>query len=115
MTGQISRECSPNELKTILEKGGEGSGCVILDVRTPEEYSRGCLAQAENINFSDPHFKEILEKLDKQRTYAIYCQRGIRALRVLRMMNDLGFREVYCLQGGIERWKEAGLPVERPA
>jgi rhodanese-related sulfurtransferase len=115
MTEQICRECSPGELKQILENRREGSGCIILDVRTPEEYYSGCIAQAENINFSDPDFREKLEKMDKARTYAIYCRHGIRASRVLRIMADLGFHEVYSLQGGIERWKEAGLPVEKPA
>ncbi|MDD1679813.1 MAG: rhodanese-like domain-containing protein [Methanomicrobiales archaeon] len=115
MTEQVSRECSPKELEQILKNHREGSSCIILDVRTPEEYSSGCLARAENINFSDPGFRNTLERLDKTRTYVVYCRHGVRASRVLRMMADLGFHEVYSLQGGIERWRESGLPVERPS
>jgi phage shock protein E len=113
MTGQTCRECSPHELEQILQSR-EGSGCVLLDVRTPEEYASGCIARAENVSFSDPEFRKTLESMDKTRTYAIYCRRGVRASQVLRIMADLGFREVYSLQGGIERWKNAGLPVEYP-
>jgi phage shock protein E len=114
MTGQICRECSPHELEQILQKSPEGSGCVLLDVRTPEEYASGCIARAENVSFSDPQFRKTLERLDKTRTYAIYCRRGVRASQVLRIMADLGFHEVYSLQGGIEQWKAAGFPVEKP-
>lgn len=115
MTEQICRECSPRELEQLLQNGRESSGCVILDIRTPEEYSSGCIARAKNIDSSEPGLNEILEKLDKSRTYAIYCRRGLRAARVLRIMADLGFREVYSLQGGVERWKEAGLPLVKPS
>ncbi len=115
MTEQICRECSPHELEEILKKRKEGSACILLDVRTPEEYSSGCITDAKNINASDPHLMELLSTMDKSRTYAIYCRRGPRASRVLRLMAELGFREVYSLQGGIEQWKEAGLPVARPA
>jgi Rhodanese-related sulfurtransferase len=114
MTEPRIHECSPAELEEILRKAPEGSGCIILDVRTPEEYSSGCIARAENVNFSDPGFRDTLKGMDRKRTYAIYCRRGIRAAQVLHIMKDLGFHEVYSLQGGIERWKEAGLPIERP-
>ncbi len=115
MTDKILRECSPRELEQILQSEDKESGCVLLDVRTPEEYSSGCIAQAKNMNFSDPAFRKSLEKLDRSRTYAVYCRRGVRASQVLRIMADLGFQKVYSLQGGIERWKEAGLPVKKPA
>jgi rhodanese-related sulfurtransferase len=114
MAEQTCRECPPAELIQILERKRKGPGCIILDVRTPEEYSSGCIAQAKNINFSDPGFSRVLEKLDKTKTYVIYCRHGIRASKVLRIMADAGFREVYSLQGGIESWKESGLPVEKP-
>ncbi|MDD1672931.1 MAG: rhodanese-like domain-containing protein [Methanomicrobiales archaeon] len=109
----ICQECSPDELLQIIEKNRRILGCIIIDVRTPDEYHAGCIAGAENIDFSDPSFRERLGRLDKTRIYAVYCRRGIRASQVIRIMRESGFHEVYSLKGGIEQWKAAGLPVER--
>ena len=111
----ICRECPPNELFQIIERNRGTRGCIIVDVRTPDEYHTGSIAGAENIDFSDPSFRERLGTLDKTRIYAIYCRRGIRASQVLRIMRESGFYEVYSLKGGIEQWKAAGFPVGRSA
>ena len=90
----------------------ENPKVIILDVRTPEEFAGGHLAGATNINFSAKDFRSSLETLDRQATYLVHCAVGGRSRRSLPILEQLGFKSVVHLDGGIEAWKEAGLPVK---
>lgn len=82
----------------------------ILDVRTPEEYSDGHINNALNLDFTASAFRESLEKLDRNKTYMVYCRTGNRSSKAVNMMNELDFQKVYHL-GGIVDWKDKGYPV----
>lgn len=85
----------------------------IIDVRTPEEYAGGHLAGAVNIDYSSADFKEIINKLDKNATYLVYCRTGSRSAAASAIMLELGFKDIYNMTGGITDWQAAGYPVER--
>ena len=74
---------------------------VILDVRTSKEFSGGAIEGAININVDD--LRANLEKLDKNKMYAIYCQVGLRGYLANRIMRNNGFRAVN-LNGGYNLW-----------
>ncbi len=103
-------ECTPRECRNLIQ---EESGCVILDVRTPEEYSRGHIETAKNIDYFSPSFPEIIKCLDKTRKYLVYCKKGIRGEKTCRMMKEQGFPFVVNIRGGIDGWQEEGLPVKK--
>ncbi|MDX5337636.1 MAG: rhodanese-like domain-containing protein [Cyclobacteriaceae bacterium] len=86
---------------------------MILDVRTPEEVAEGHLAGAININFLGETFGEEVQKLNKNKTYLLYCRSGSRTRRAADQMQKAGFKKVYMLEGGITAWKEAGKPIEK--
>lgn len=86
---------------------------VILDVRTPEEFAAGHLAEAINVNFNSPTFRQDIAQLDPQKTYLIYCRTGVRSHRALTTMQDLSFQHLHNLLGGIVRWQQAGFGVVR--
>lgn len=86
---------------------------VVLDVRTPEEYSEGHLPNAQLLNFYDDDFRSKLQQLDKDKTYYVYCRSGGRSSRAVALMKELGFKKVYNLKGGIMQWQAQKLPVER--
>ncbi|MEO6166339.1 MAG: rhodanese-like domain-containing protein [Chitinophagales bacterium] len=77
---------------------------VILDVRTPEEYKEGHLPEAVLISISDPEFASKIDKLDKDKTYLVYCAAGKRSAKASQMMSDKGFEEVYNLDKGFSQW-----------
>ena len=105
-----SAECTPRECRNLIQ---EESGCVILDVRTPEEYSRGHIETAKNIDYFSPSFPEIIKCLDKTRKYLVYCKKGIRGEKTCRMIKEQGFPFVVNIRGGIDGWQEEGLPVKK--
>lgn len=86
---------------------------VVLDVSTPGEYAEGHLAGATNVDFQAPGFKEKLAALDKSKTYLVHCSRGGRSKKAADAMTASGFGAVYDLLGGLNAWRDAGLPVEK--
>ena len=85
---------------------------ILLDIRTPGEYKKGHLKGSVLMDFFRDDFEKSLDKLDKNKTYFIYCGIGGRSEECGAMMEHKGFKKVYDLDGGISRWKAAGLPVE---
>jgi rhodanese-related sulfurtransferase len=80
---------------------------VILDVRSPQELAEGSVPGHEMINFFDSNFPEQVEKLDKSKTYLIYCRSGNRSGQACAMMANMGFGKLYNLEGGIGAWNAA--------
>lgn len=85
---------------------------IVLDVRTPGEYLEGHISIAENIDYKNENFRSELEKLNKKKTYYLYCRSGSRSANSRQIMIELGFKNVYNLDGGINAWKKHGYPVE---
>ena len=83
-----------------------------LDVRTPEEYAEGHIADSKNINVHDNDFElDALEALDKDRTVALYCRSGRRSKKAAEILTAGGFSVVE-LSTGFNGWTEAGKQVE---
>jgi rhodanese-related sulfurtransferase len=85
---------------------------VIIDVRTPEEFEAGSLPNSLNIDFKNEAFMDNIRLLDKGKTYLVYCASGVRSGKALEQMKAEGFQHVYALEGGLEAWKQAGLPMD---
>lgn len=85
----------------------------VIDVRTPGEVAEGHLPDAKNIDYQSDDFKSEIAKLDKKRTYLLYCKAGTRSAKAASIMKAAGFTHVYSLDGGIDAWKEAGKPIEK--
>ena len=86
---------------------------ILVDVRTPKEFSNGYIAGAININLFDDDFSEKILKLDSSKTIYVYCASGGRSSEAAELLLKSGFKNVYNLEGGITRWKKGNLPVEK--
>ena len=85
---------------------------VILDVRTPEEFSGGHLQKAINLDYNAPGFTESLDKLDPTKKYLVYCAAGGRSAKAVALMEEKGFAQVYNCQEGFEDLKKEGVKTE---
>jgi rhodanese-related sulfurtransferase len=83
---------------------------ILLDVRTPEEYAEGHLADAKLINYYNEDFKNQLSQLDKSKPVFLYCRSGKRSGASAELLVELGFKEVYDLQGGFMAWADGKYP-----
>ncbi|MCU0445767.1 MAG: rhodanese-like domain-containing protein [Microscillaceae bacterium] len=87
----------------------------LIDVRKPEEYAEGHLKNAQNIDYYAEDFKARLAQLNKNKPIYLYCRSGGRSGKTATMLREMGFSNVYDLQGGITQWKNEKLPVQSPA
>jgi phage shock protein E len=103
---------APAQAASVLEEAPPG--LVVLDVRTPEEFAQGHLADAVNLDFYAADFGDRLAQLDPAISYVLYCRSGNRSGTTAEMMTELGFEEVYEVDGGILAWEADGRPVVVP-
>lgn len=96
------------EMQTLIEQ----DDVQLVDVRTPEEYKEGFIANAQNIDFNSPTFDEDVSKLDKTKPVILYCKGGRRSEKCSAKLLKAGFIKIYDLQGGITQWKFKGLKVQ---
>ncbi|MED5363953.1 MAG: rhodanese-like domain-containing protein [Bacteroidota bacterium] len=83
----------------------ESEESVIMDVRTDDEFSTGYIEGAVNIDFyMGSKFISEIDKLDKSKSYFIYCKSGARSGQTCELMKQKGFKKVYNLEGGILGW-----------
>ncbi len=107
---QIIEDITPQEASALIQSNQSNPDFVIIDVRTPQEFADGHIENAINLDYYSETFRDELSKLDKNKTYLIYCRSGNRSGKALDMMEELGFREVYNMSGGIIEWEVEGLP-----
>jgi rhodanese-related sulfurtransferase len=99
-SNQIAENVDAEKFKSLIDQGNG----LLLDVRTPGEVANGTIEGSTNLNFNSPTFKSEVEKLDKDKPVYVFCASGGRSGNAMNMMKDLGFKEVYNLNGGYMRW-----------
>jgi len=110
---QINENITPQEAFTLIQDNQGNPDFVIIDVRTPSAFDEGHIENAINIDYRSETFREELDALEKNKIYLIYysCACGGISRNALNTMKDLGFREVYNISGGSNKWKAEGLPI----
>ena len=77
----------------------------ILDVRTPEEFESGFIKESINLNIYDSHlFLEGVKNFLKSDFIHVYCRSGSRSFQACELMKQIGYLNVYNLEGGILNW-----------
>jgi rhodanese-related sulfurtransferase len=115
LTGCTSGSESAMNLDSVaFEAKTQEAGVVILDVRTKAEFDEGHIANAININVESDTFLDEIAKLDKSKTYAVYCRSGRRSADAVAKMSNEQFISLAHLNGGVIDWANAGLPLVTP-
>lgn len=95
------RQISMDEAVSMME---QESGYVILDVRTPEEFSEGHIPDAINVPNENIGTDEIPELPDKEQLIMVYCRSGRRSKEAAKKLAALGYTNIVEF-GGIIDWK----------
>lgn len=109
----IIRILAPKDAFGLIKQNRGNPNFVILDIRTPEEFESGYIEGAVNMNYHSESFVADLDKLDRTKTYFVYCRTGRRSRDAVGVMVQQGFSTIYRVQGDIVRWKKENLPVIR--
>ena len=78
-------------------------------MRTPKEFSNQHLDNAVNINWNSDDFDKRVAELDKSKPVFVYCLSGGRSSKASGKLAELGFKEVYEMEGGIVKYNASGL------
>jgi len=113
--GQSSKSVQTIDVKSFSEKLKSTESPQLLDVRTPEEYSTEHIGNAINVNWNGADFDSQASTYDKSKPIFVYCKVGGRSAQAAARLAELGFKEIYNLDGGIMKWNAAGnaKPTEK--
>ena len=111
----MDKVVTPAEFEVQMQEFDSlGITYLLLDIRTADELdATGIIPGASHIDFYGENFQAEVEKLDKKTPVMMYCRSGGRSGKARNLFVELGFEEVYDLDGGITDWTAAGKPVEK--
>lgn len=92
------------DAKSFETKIAQDPDAVLLDVRTPMEHQIVRIPNSILIDINSPMFIEEIDKLDKSKSYYVYCRSGNRSFHAGNYMLKVGFEKVYNLEPGIIGW-----------
>jgi thioredoxin len=87
---------------------------VLIDVRTKDEFDSGHLENALLMDWRSDDFDRRADAVDKGKTIYIYCLSGGRSADAADHLREKGYKVVE-MEGGIMKWKAAGLAVSNAA
>jgi thioredoxin len=108
-SGQEEKKVLP--AKQFSTELSDTPDALVLDVRTAEEFAGGHLKNAVNVDWNGDGFDRYAQKIDKEATIFVYCLSGGRSGEAGNALRNKGFKHVIELEGGIMKWKAAGLPL----
>jgi phage shock protein E len=95
------KSISKEEAREMVLKNEFCDSFIVIDVRTPDELKGGVIGNPININIFDADFKQRISKLDRKKTYLVYCRSGNRSSAAVELMKQLKFEQVYHLENGM--------------
>lgn len=112
--GQSSKNIEIIEPSVFAEKLSATQKPLILDVRTPEEYTAEHIENAVNVDWKGKDFATKAATFDKSKPVFVYCLSGGRSKKAAQKLQELGFTTIYELDGGIIKWNAEGFTNANP-
>lgn len=109
--GQTSKNIEVLPATEFSQKILATSKAQIIDVRTPEEFESGHIENAKNINWLGYDFQKDVATLDKTKPVFVYCKVGGRSAKAAAKLSEMGYTQIYDLDGGFLKWESAGMVV----
>jgi len=99
---------SVEQLKAIQQK----DSVILLDAREPEEFQVSHLKNVSYVGYKDFSAEEIQQQFpDKDQPIVVYCSLGVRSEKIGEKLQQLGYKNIQNLYGGIFEWKNNNYPV----
>ncbi|HEY5506488.1 MAG TPA: rhodanese-like domain-containing protein [Coriobacteriia bacterium] len=80
----------------------QGSGVMVVDVRTPSEFASSHIPGALNVPLDQ--LQQVAVTWSTDRAVAVYCATGARSANAAAYLAGQGFTKVYDLASGIASW-----------
>ena len=105
------RDISVQQSDSLIKVRVNNPDFVLLDIRTQVEYDKSHLENSKMVNYLTRKGKREIFRLDKEKSYLIYCRSGKRSAALLKKMKRRHFSKVYNMLGGIRDWMKNEYPV----
>ena len=101
------RRIGPAVLVAMMNR----ENALVVDLRSPGDFEKGHIAGAKNVQLSqfDPENKQLAPA--KALPVVLVCQSGQTAQGAASRMRKAGFTQVSVLDGGVQAWRGADLPL----
>lgn len=108
MTNENIFTVEVDEVKQAIDTNKK---CVILDVRTPQEFMRGHIQGSINLPVDDVE-KNIASIVPNTNTLLyVYCLSGSRSRHVVLFLKNAGYSQAYDVSHGLLAWRVKGYPL----
>lgn len=111
----VSQKENLLNVEAFQQKLAQTRDAQLVDVRTAEEFNAGHLKSALNMDINNNDLAKRSQYLDKEKPLFVYCYSGGRSARACDYLRKAGFKIVYDMDGGINKWREKNLPEEKPS
>ena len=96
-----------------FEKRRSKGKAPVLDVRTAQEFAKGHVTGAINMDIHSPDFAAKAAQFDKRKPILVNCHVGSRGAIAAAELSRMGFKNVFNLDGGLAAWEKAGHEAEK--
>jgi rhodanese-related sulfurtransferase len=110
MTNPSIKTIDVHELKN---KMAQNETLCLIDVRELDEWQSARIPKAIHIPKDSISTTIATHMPDKQQPIYLHCKGGVRSLYAAQCLLDLGYQEVYSIDGGIMEWAMFGYPIEQ--
>lgn len=108
---QVITNVSAEEFQKLSSADKNG---VVIDLRTNDELaSKGFIKGSVQLDWLAKDNEQQVDKLDKNKTYYVYCASGGRSGECAEYMEKHKFKKVVNLEKGFTSWAAKGLPIEK--
>lgn len=110
MTNPKIKTIDVHQLKNNMEQNSE---LCLIDVREQDEWQTVRIPKAIHIPKDSISAHIAAQVADKNQPIYLHCKGGVRSLYAAQCLMDLGYNEVYSVDGGIMEWAMFGYPIEQ--
>ncbi len=107
----VNRQLAGATVNTLQATRLINDGALILDVRDNAAWAAGHLNGSRNIPLAE--LQQRASELPAGKAVVVACETGSRAAKAAASLRKAGRTDVFCLDGGLNAWRQAGLPVSR--
>lgn len=108
---RMVNEVDPAGLKKMIDEDEE---FILIDIREPDQLQRGEIYHIDGLKITRGYLEFKIEPLvpDKKMPIVVYCCTGKRSILASQRLQEMGYHNVRSLEGGIQGWVEAGMPLD---
>lgn len=107
LVDEIKKDVREIDVDGLRGMQGSGEEFSLIDVREPEDWSKGTIPGAATIPRGVLELNIDQVTTNKERKIVLYCGGGSRSALAAYMLQKMGFRNALSLAGGYRGWKES--------